>query len=227
MRGHRRFDRRGRRSGPTRAASHVGRQRQRAAAADDEAEIASARARDGRWRTKRIEFCEHGGGSRAIHPATGLRTAHDLSARQEQGIRAVGRYLRGSAGRALRRLSVDPQSVLAGRALFGARARQDTGEPEVAFVTGVLVDVLIAAPQRNHQRPRPGPGLRIVDRDSILQRIRSDASEALGQTQRVGCDQEAAAQIGGLDDQRVAVPVTARIAEPRVDRCRCVRPAIE
>src|SRR5262249_38953009 len=61
--------------------------------------------------------------------------------------------------------------------LGSAGASQDTFEAVIAFMTGVLVDLLVRLLQRNHRGPRPHPGCRIVEGHLVLDRVLRDACE--------------------------------------------------
>src|ERR1044071_831947 len=78
-----------------------------------------------------------------------------------------------------------------------------------------------------------GPGFgecrRVVDRETVLQGIRTGAGEALDYVQ-VGvrsAEGGLAGKVGGIDYESVAVPMADRVAHPQAHRGGEVGPAIE
>src|SRR5580704_4728666 len=106
--------------------------------------------------------------------------------------------------------------------LFGASSAQDIRHRVVALVAGVLVN-LIAGLLRDREFHGPGSceRLRIGHRDCVLDRAVAHARESFHQTQifavlesrsvRANADSPTN-EIGGLNDERVALPVPARVA---------------
>ena len=90
--------------------------------------------------------------------------------------------------------------------------------------------IAFVALQRNQDGPGFGPGLGIVDGGLVIQRVRVDAGQTLGQFHiravmagiagiacAVGADGVFVGEIGGLDHQGVAFPMAARIAHVLAD----------
>src|SRR5688500_1521594 len=109
-------------------------------------------------------------------------------------------------------------TALLGLSLVGARARQRVPHGVVALVAGVL-EYLVARIALEWERdlPRARPGLRIGNRDLVLNRIRAGAREALGQFQRVAREHQLAirlqpvlsVEIRCAHDERLALPAAA------------------
>ena len=95
-----------------------------------------------------------------------------------------------------------------------AGSRQHVGHRVVAFVASVFVNLLGRLAHRNLRGPRLGERRGIVDRKLVHQDIGRGAREALGQLQLVARSALArlVGEVGGLHHQRVAFPMTARIA---------------
>src|SRR5262245_13600133 len=107
-----------------------------------------------------------------------------------------------------RRFLVTVQSALAGQA---------AADREVTFVARVLALVVVGLrrPHRAH-RERRRVRLRVVDRDAILEHLGGDAAGALRRAHvravRGAADAGAILEALALDDERVALPVAARVA---------------
>src|SRR5579872_3490960 len=96
-------------------------------------------------------------------------------------------------------------------------------------MAGVLVDLIRSALQGNHQAPWFGPSPRISNRDFVLQAFRTGACEALHHMKLFARSGHEAGGfvVGGIDDQRVALPMAARIPQPELDRGWQMRTSIE
>ena len=84
-------------------------------------------------------------------------------------------------------------------------------------MAGVLDELVlrVVAHEGVHPGPGPGPDGRVFQREPILERVRTGTRVALGQRQVLGrsLERRPAVEIGDLDDERVALPATARVAE--------------
>src|SRR5262252_1702521 len=100
--------------------------------------------------------------------------------------------------------------------LFPARAAQDVAQPIVAFVTGELVDRSVGPNHRVGHGPGPRPRRRIVYREAVLEGVGIEAREAFDEMEvRAGAaEARLVGEVGRVDDERVALPVSARIADP-------------
>src|SRR5262245_59149655 len=108
-------------------------------------------------------------------------------------------------------------------------------------MTGVLKKGSIAATRESdEQRPGFGPRLRIVDCCGVVERVLTRAREALGEAQRlaviagvsriastVRSDRHLVGEVCRLDDERIAVPMPARIAHVHPYRRAGMRTTIE
>src|SRR5262245_53769203 len=118
--------------------------------------------------------------------------------------------------------------------LADPRALQQVDDVVVVLVTRVLVHLLVGIDPRprNHRGPRPRPRVWILDRELVADGPRVDAREPLGDAKgrwiRV-LENHAfvGPEIRRFDDQRVAIPAAARVAEPLAQRAADVRPAVE
>src|SRR5262245_17063331 len=83
------------------------------------------------------------------------------------------------------RTTKDVRSIMRSFPPFlGARAAQDVFEAQVPLVARILEDLLaVVARQRHHERPRPHPGVGIVEGHFPAQRLRADRREALHQVE--------------------------------------------
>src|SRR5882672_6795309 len=95
-------------------------------------------------------------------------------------------------------------------------AAENVGEGVIALVTGVLIDPLVALRHRQLCRPRARERCRVVDGEFVEQRVRVRAREALGQVEILtgAAERILIGEVGRVDDEGVAVPATARVAEP-------------
>src|SRR6188768_3451026 len=96
-------------------------------------------------------------------------------------------------------------------AFGGAKASQHVRQRVVALVTGVFVDRLGRACQRQLAFPRPRERGRIVDLELVEQRLRVEQTEALDQVQvavpaevaaGVSVESAAVVEVRGVDDER-------------------------
>src|ERR1700677_1177388 len=101
----------------------------------------------------------------------------------------------------------------------------------IIFMAGVLVHLLtgIGLSPWNSGRPGLRPCSRILDRELVVERSRVDAREALGDTESLGIGSlknhaVVGPEIGGLNDQRRALPMSAGIAQPLVEILSDMRP---
>src|SRR5207248_4299310 len=103
--------------------------------------------------------------------------------------------------------------------LLRARAAQAVFYRVISFVAGVLEDPICSRLERDRAAPRPRPRLRILDGERVADRVRVDARETLDDVEPL----TRAAPVGFLgevrrvDDQRVALPASDRIAQPELD----------
>src|SRR5213593_3720542 len=90
-------------------------------------------------------------------------------------------------------------SSAAGTLLQNASTGENILEGEIPLVTGVLVDQLRTLPHGNHGGPGSRPNRRIVDREFVLKRVRSDACEAFDHMQaRAGpLESDLGGEVGG------------------------------
>ena len=121
-------------------------------------------------------------------------------------------------------------SPLTRRCLCCTCAAEDVRQRVVTLVTRELQHGLgVCLRERHRERPRLRPCRRIVDGDRPFDSIRRRTREALDQTKRRGVRVAVRAAIfvvGGLDDERVAIPVAARIAHLELERLRqCALPS--
>src|SRR5438094_134244 len=85
---------------------------------------------------------------------------------------------------------------------------------------------------RNLSRPRTRPGLRIVDGELVFDGLRVNSSEAFDHAQPIADNpvetpnQRLVVEIGGLDDERIAVPAAARVPQPLTDTWPDVRATV-
>src|SRR2546428_7654786 len=107
--------------------------------------------------------------------------------------------------------------------IVGASAFEEVYEAVVPLVTGVLEDRPIKPADGYFPRPGSRPRRGVLDREFVTDPVCIDASEALDHMQRVAGQDVLSSvprgpseiglvgEVGRVDDQRVAFPVTARI----------------
>src|SRR5437764_12468286 len=124
--------------------------------------------------------------------------------------------------------------------LLGAEA-QHVFQSVIAFVTCVFENPIPLVPvQRKRHFPGTGVHVRIVDGGFVLNRVFVNAREAFdrvsGLAQRnasnaarggIGRDPALSIEAGGVDNQRVTVPMAARISIPRPEVGPEMRAAVE
>jgi hypothetical protein len=116
----------------------------------------------------------------------------------------VGNLLRSPLGGLFRSLLCD------------ARSSEDASHGVIPLVTGVFVDGIPTLAHRNHCCPRSCPHRRIFDSELVEKRVSVGAREALDQVRvlaRVG-QAGFALEIRRVDNQRVSLPVAARVSLP-------------
>src|SRR4051794_11617736 len=103
-------------------------------------------------------------------------------------------------------------SLLAGF-FFDTRGAQDVRQAVVALVASVLVNGTLRLQERHFSRPRPGPGRGVVHGEGVGDGVGPDAREALRHLDGRGRIPEAHAivEVRRFDDERVALPVAARV----------------
>src|SRR5207244_3745176 len=112
-----------------------------------------------------------------------------------------------------------------------AATAQDAFHPVVALVARVLEHlVVVVFLPRQQERPRSRPHRRIVDRRFVVDGLRADAREALDEMQaslRDASELLLVREVRRIDDQGVALPVTARVAVPLPDLLVEMRTAVQ
>jgi hypothetical protein len=95
-------------------------------------------------------------------------------------------------------------------------------------MAGVLEDRSIDLHERHLRRPRPFPRRRIGDGELIADLVVAEARKALDHLHVLAGPAEChlVVEVGRLDHQRVAFPVSSRVAEPRAHVGRRVRPTV-
>src|SRR5262245_25003690 len=93
---------------------------------------------------------------------------------------------------------------------------EDIEHAPVVLVTRVLQQLALRRTHRQQHRPRLLPGCRIADREPQLEPIGADARVSLDEMQirRRSTVVVLAVEIRRLDDERVAFPVAAGVADP-------------
>src|ERR1043166_7967559 len=123
-------------------------------------------------------------------------------------------------------LSLWPRRCRGRLSVVGARAAQNVEQRVIAFVARVFVHpVAVVAPPRKLNRERPSVRFWIVDDGRVLQRVVVESRELLRNLQRVAerlaaavaADAVPVEHVRRLDDERVAVPVRARVAHVAAD----------
>src|SRR4029453_3463039 len=109
------------------------------------------------------------------------------------------------------------------------RACRPVDHPVVLFVTGELVDRWIDPREEAVDRPRPGPRRGIADRELVSECFRTGERVALDEMHAISRSAPVSirTETGGLDDERIALPVSARISQPLADSLRKVRASIQ
>ena len=92
----------------------------------------------------------------------------------------------------------------------------------IPLVARVLVDFVVGLRRdRQTHRERPRERLGIVHGDLVVDHLRIDAGEPLGETKRRAvrgaADGGAIGEVRGLDDQGVALPMPPRVAHPQLN----------
>src|SRR4051812_11852619 len=100
-----------------------------------------------------------------------------------------------------------------------SRALQNVLHGVIAFMAGVLVNVPARRRPRHLTRPRPFPRRRVLYRETIQQRLVIHTSEPLHHVQvlRRSAEPRLVGEIRGVDNERVAFPMSHRIAHPLPD----------
>ena len=100
----------------------------------------------------------------------------------------------------------------------------------VVFVARVFVQLIFGLVPGNDRRPGSASRCRILDRKLIGNDVRFDAREPLREFEglRIGFAKGTVrSEIGGLDDQRVAIPPAAGISEPLLEPWSQMRPSVQ
>src|SRR5712691_713801 len=89
--------------------------------------------------------------------------------------------------------------------LFRPGSGENTDHALIGLVTRVLVDLFVGQLERNHGCPGPGPRCRIVDRDFVVDSVRTDARETFDNVQLLVRSPEVTLGrvIGRIDDKGV------------------------
>ena len=96
-------------------------------------------------------------------------------------------------------------------------------------MAGVLVERLVRRRHQHLRGPRARPGGGVADRELVEQRVGVQPREALDEV-RAGAriaERGLGEEVAGRDDQRVALPARARVADPLADARGQMRPAVE
>src|SRR5262245_58592171 len=99
-------------------------------------------------------------------------------------------------------------------------AAQNIFERVVGFMTGIFVNMLVGGRPGELAGPRPCPGGWILNRKSIQQRIGGDARETFDNVQVLARSTVSrfVREIGCIDNECVAFPMTDGVAHPLADR---------
>src|SRR5262245_62718114 len=103
------------------------------------------------------------------------------------------------------------------------RALEDTRQTVISLMAGELIQRLRISRHRNLRRKRRRVPGRVVDRELVLERLRSSAGEPFDELERAGDVRshsaarigrvvDLLAEVGRLDDQRIPFPTAARVA---------------
>src|SRR5713226_8905027 len=136
--------------------------------------------------------------------------------------------VRGIVGRA--RIGAAP---LGKGLLLGTRAPQPSLDRVIPLVTPRLlvdpIELVALLPEFPLSSPRSRPRCRIVYGDDVFNRGRANAGPAFDEMQVLaGLDVvRLVAEIGHVDDQRIPLPVTARVQPTEPDRRGKMRAAIQ
>src|SRR6186713_2054537 len=124
--------------------------------------------------------------------------------------------------------------VLGGLPLVLALAAQRVRHGAITLVTAVLVDLVAGLTGEGHaQRPGRNVSLRVLDPNLELDHLRIDPGEPLRRLHRVAVPHaasrggDAIGEVGGLDDERVALEVAPRITHQLTEAAADVRPPVE
>src|SRR5262245_52116139 len=107
-----------------------------------------------------------------------------------------------------------------GRLLLGASPSKDVRHHVVVpLMTSVLVDFVGGPFEPNRSRPGRRPRRGVRQRDFVVDPVDRRACKALDHVEVLGRSEKAALwrKVRGLDNQRVALPSTARVPEPEAD----------
>ena len=114
---------------------------------------------------------------------------------------------------------------------FPACADQHAGDGVIALVASGIEDHVAVGGRSAHldaDGPGLGPGVGVFEGDVAAQRVGIEASEALSHLEAVGIGAAIGLlEIGGLDDQGIAFPAAARIAENKLDVGGKMRAAVD
>src|SRR5215217_4447341 len=103
------------------------------------------------------------------------------------------------------------------RLLFRTRTGKDADHRVVALVAGILVNLIAGVLQANNECPGLRPGLRVVNSNGPVQVVRSRTREAFGYLHVGRRTLKAVDEVRGFHDQRVPLPMSARIAVKLAD----------
>src|SRR5262245_30060323 len=120
-------------------------------------------------------------------------------------------------------------SLLLRKRFLISRAAQNIHQRVVPFVARVLEDALVGLRHRYGRAPRTRERGRVVHGELVQQRVLVDASETLDEMELVVSPAKTgpAVEVRRVDDERVALPLAARIAQPRPHAGRDVRTAVQ
>src|ERR1700730_4730897 len=115
------------------------------------------------------------------------------------------------------------------RFLLVTRDLENVVKADVRFATRVLVEVSFTCTHRKRHGPRPHEGVRIVDGEPEVDRVLAHACEALDRVKgRAGAPVAGLVrEVLALDNQRIAIPVATRLAEPLMDLRAELRASIQ
>src|SRR5436309_9374822 len=88
----------------------------------------------------------------------------------------------------------------------------------ISLVAGVLPERSGDFRHRHFSRPRLGPHPRVLHRELVKNRLVVDACEAFNHVQVLGSrERSLVCEIGGVDDERITLPMANRVAHPLVN----------